>query len=198
MVPLYYGDPREAAGLAAAAVDLAGRQPCAAGVMASVMKARATARLISLGHSGWRTARDRAEASLDLAQDALADLPAGQRADTALGYTERQLHFHAGDILVSLGDWQGAHRAFGHAGELYPATEVLDRALVEFGQARCLLAADEPDQALALGRDVLAGLPAEHRTAVVLQVARSLGRDAARRDVRLPAMPGYREALHTA
>lgn len=207
LVPLYYGDPREAAGLAVAAADLAGRQPCAASVMAPVNRERAQARLVSLGQAGreglggqagQRAARDRARASLDRAQDALADLPPEQRADTALGYTERQLHFHTGDILVTLGDWQAAHRAFSQAGELYASTEVLDRALVGLGKARCLLAADEPDQALTLGREVLVALPPEHRTAVVLQVARSLGRDAARRDRRLPALAGYREALRSA
>jgi tetratricopeptide (TPR) repeat protein len=198
LVPLYFGDPREAADLAAAAADLAGRQPCAAAVMAPVVRARAQARLISRGQSGRRVALERTRASLDRALDALADLPADQRADTALGYTERQLHFHAGDILVTLGDWQAAHRAFGQADELYGSTEVLDRALVAFGHAQCLLAADEPDQALGLGRDVLTGLPAEHRTAVIMQVARSLGRDAGRRDGRLPALAGYREALHSA
>lgn len=197
LVPLYFGDPREAADLAAAAADLAGRQPSAAALMAPVVRARAQARLISPGQSGRRAALERARASLDRALDSLADLPADQRADTALGYTERQLHFHAGDILVTLGDWQAAHRAFARAEELYAGTEVLDRALVAFGQARCLLAADEPDQALALGRDVLTGLPAEHRTAVIGQVARSFGRDAARRDRRLPALAGYREALHS-
>jgi tetratricopeptide (TPR) repeat protein len=198
LVPLYFGDPREAADLAAAAADLAGRQPCAAAVMAPVVRARAQARLIPPGHSGRRTALERARASLDRALDALTDLPADQRADTALGYTERQLHFHAGDILVALGDWQAAHRAFGRADEQYASTEVLDRTLVVFGQAQCLLAADEPDQALALGRDVLTGLPAEHRTAVIVQVARSFGRDVARRDGRLPALAGYREALRSA
>jgi hypothetical protein len=109
-------------------------------VMAPVVRARAQARLISQGQSGRRAALERTRASLDRALEALADLPAHQRADTALGYTERQLHFHAGDILVTLGDWQAAHRAFGQADELYASTEVLDRALVAFGQAQCLLA----------------------------------------------------------
>lgn len=198
LVPLYYGDPREAADLATAAADLAGRKPCAAAVMAPVVRTRAQARLLSPGQAGRRAALERARASLDRAMDALADLPADQRADTALGYTERQLHFHAGDILVSLGDWQGAHRAFNRAHELYASTEVLDHALVSFGQAQCLLAADEPGAALALGRDVLTGLPAEHRTAVLKQVARSFGRDVVRRDSRLPALAGFREALHSA
>ncbi len=198
LVPLYYGDPREAARLATAATDLAGRHLCVAAVMAPVIEARAQARLVALGAGSRRETLDRARATLDRAHDALADLPAGQRSDTALGYTERQLYFYAGDILVGLGDWQGAHRAFGQAGQLYAATEVLDCALVAFGQASCLLEADEPDEALAVGRDILAGLPAEHRTDVVIQVARKLGQDAAARDPRLPALGVYRDALQGA
>lgn len=198
LVPLYFGDPREAASLAGAAADLAGRQPCAAAVMAPVIRARAHARLIAPGQSGRRAALDRARASLDRAHEALSDLPADERADTALGYTERQLYFHTGDVLVGLGDWQGAHRALDRAEQLYARSEVLDCALVSFGQARCLLAADEPDEALARGRDVLVGLPDEHRTAVVLQVARSLGREAAGRDSRLGSLSAYREALRSA
>jgi len=198
LVPLYYGDPREAASLASAARDLAGRRLSVAAVMAPVLEARAQARLVALGAAGRRDALERARASIDWAHDAIGDLPPGQTADTALGYTERQLYFHTGDVLVRLGDWHGAHRAFDQAGQLYASAEVLDCALVAFGQARCLLESDEPGQALAVGGDILAGLPAEHRTDVVLQVARALGQDAAARDPRLPALACYREAVHTA
>ena len=163
-----------------------------------MLEARAQARLAALGATSRREALERARASLDWAHDAIGDLAPGQTGDTALGYTERQLHFHAGDILVGLGDWQGAHRAFGQAGQLYASAEVLDCALVAFGQARCLLWSDEPGQALTVGRDILVGLPAEHRTDVVLQVARTLGQDAAARDPRLPALACYREAVQTA
>ena len=45
LVPLYYGDPAQAAAAARAAADLAGHQPCVAGVMAPVVEARALARL---------------------------------------------------------------------------------------------------------------------------------------------------------
>ena len=198
LVPLYYGDPREAASLASAARDLAGRRLSVAAVMAPVLEARAQARLVALGAAGRRDALERARASIDWAHDAIGDLPPGQTADTALGYTERQLYFHTGDVLVRLGDWHGAHRAFDQAGQLYASAEVLDCALVAFGQARCLLESDEPGQALAVGGDILAGLPAEHRTDVVLQVARALGQDAAARDPRLPALACYREAVHAA
>ena len=89
----------------------------------------------------------------------------------------------------------GAHRAFGLAAQLYPAAELLDRALVTLGQARCLLESDEPAHALALARDTVLGLPPEHRTEVVQQAARHLGQAAAERHPSLPQLAEYREAL---
>jgi transcriptional regulator with XRE-family HTH domain len=198
MVPLYYGDPGEAAALAGAATDLAGRHLCVAAAMAPVIEARAQARMASLGRHGRRQALCRARASLDRAQDMLGDLAPEQCGDAAFGYTERQLYFHTGDALVSLGDWQGAGMAFGQAAALYSGSEVLDCALVALGQARCLLESDEPEQALVLGRDTVLGLPPEHRTEVIAQVARSVGQEAAARYPSLPALAGYREALQGA
>jgi hypothetical protein len=133
---------------------------------------------------------------LDRAADGIADLPAEQQADTAFGYTERQLYFHAGDALIALGDWQAAGRSFGLAAQLYSPAEVLDGALVALGQARCLLESDEPGQALALGRDTMTGLPSEHRTDVIQQVARNLGQAAANRDPGLPGLTEFREAVN--
>ncbi len=198
VVPLYYGDPREAAGLAGSAADLAGRHLCVAAVMAPVIEARAQARLAALAGHGKREALGRTRAALDRAADAIADLPADERGDTAFGYTERQLYFHAGDALVTLGDWQGAQRAFSQAAQLYPAGEVLDCALVSLGQARCLLESEEPVQALTLARDTVLGLPAEHRTEVILQVARLLGQAVGERHAALAGLADYREALTTA
>ena len=78
---------------------------------------------------------------------------------------------------------------------MYPAAEVLDGALIAFGQARCLLESDEPAEALAAGQRTLAQLPAEHRTDVLLQAARALGQQAADRDPAEPGLAAYREAL---
>jgi tetratricopeptide (TPR) repeat protein len=194
LVPLYYGDPGEALTLAGSAVDLAGRTLCVAGVMAPVVAARAAARM---GGRGRRDALEQARAVLDRAHDALADLPACDRADTAFGYTERQLYFHEGDTLIALGDGPGASQAFAHALRGYSPGEFLDRTLIVLGQARCLLEAGEPEQALRLSQDALLGLPREHRPEIVLRVARLLGRSAAARHAGLPALREYREALLT-
>jgi hypothetical protein len=195
LVPLYYGDPREAAALAGSAIDLAGRHLCVAAVMGPVVETRAQARLAALACHGRREAVARAQGVLDRATDAIADLPAEQQADTAFGYTERQLYFHSGDALIALSDGQAAGRSFGLAARLYSPAEVLDGALVNLGQARCLLESDEPAQALALGRDTLVGLPPEHRTDVIQQVARHLGKAAADRDQCLPGLAEFRETL---
>jgi tetratricopeptide (TPR) repeat protein len=194
LVPLYYGDPREAAALARAGTDLAGRRLCPAGVMSPVIEARALARMAGRGR---REALDRVRGAFDRAHDALGELPAADCDDTAFGYTERQLFFHQGDALVTLGDYQGATRAFAQALRMYSSAEFLDRALVMFGEARCLAEADEPEQALRLGQDILLSLPRQQRTEIVAHAARGLGESIAARHPGLPALPDYRAALRT-
>jgi tetratricopeptide (TPR) repeat protein len=207
LVPLYYGDPAQAAAAARASVDLAGHQPCVAGVMAPVVEARALARLARArsaaggpgtvggrGGAGGAEVR-RASAALDRAHEALDQLPEEERRDTVFGYTERQLLFHQGDALVILGDHRGADDAFGQALRLYSPAEFLDRALVTLGQARCRLQAGEPEEALRLSRDTLLGLPSEHRPGIVLRAAQSLGEAVTAKHGDFPAVHDYREAL---
>ncbi len=207
LVPLYYGDPAQAAAAARAAADLAGHQPCVAGVMAPVVEARALARLARArsggnmrgdiggrGGAGGAEVR-RASAALDRAHEALDQLPEEERRDTVFGYTERQLLFHQGDALVTLGDNRGADDAFGQALRLYSPAEFLDRSLVTLGQARGRLQAGEPEEALRLSRDTLLGLPSQHRPGIVLRAARSLGEAVAAKHGDFPAVRDYREAL---
>jgi tetratricopeptide (TPR) repeat protein len=207
LVPLYYGDPAQAAAAARAAADLAGHQPCVAGVMAPVVEARALARLARArsggnmrgdtagrGGAGGAEVR-RASAALDRAHEALDQLPEEDRRDTVYGYTERQLLFHQGDALVTLGDNRGADDAFGQALRLYSPAEFLDRALVTLGQAWCRLQAGEPEEALRLSQETLLGLPSQHRPGIVLRSARSLGDAVAAKHGDVPAVRDYREAL---
>ena len=207
LVPLYYGDPAQAAAAARASADLAGHQPCVAGVMAPVVEARALARLARAragggvpgtvggrGGAGGAEVR-RASAALDQAHEALERLPEEDRRDTVFGYTERQLLFHQGDALVTLGDCRGADDAFGQAMRLYAPAEFLDRSLVTLGRARCRLEAGEPEEALRLSRDTLLGLPSQHRPGIVLRAARSLGEAVAAKHGDFPAVRDYREVL---
>jgi transcriptional regulator with XRE-family HTH domain len=192
LIPLYYGDPREAVELARAGADLAGRGQCVASVMAPMAEARALGRLAALGKRGVLA---RARASLDRAAEGLDSLPDSQRADTAFGYTERQYFFHRGDALIELGDPNGAEDAFGQSLRLYSPTEFLDRSLVMLGQAQCKLAVDEPEEALRISRDTLLDLPSEHRTKIVVHAARALGESVAARHADLPAVGDYRSEL---
>ncbi len=207
LVPLYYGDPAQAAAAARASADLAGAQPCVAGVMAPVVEARALARLARArsgggapgtpgGRGGAGTAEARrASAALDRALEALERLPEEERRDTVFGYTERQLLFHQGDALVTLGDHRGADDAFGQALRLYSPAEFLDRALVSLGQARGRLQAGEPEEALRLSRDTVLGLPSQHRPGIVLRAAMSLGEAVTAKHGDFPAIRDYREVL---
>jgi tetratricopeptide (TPR) repeat protein len=207
LVPLYYGDAAQAAAAARAAADLAGHQPCVAGVMAPVVEARALARLARArsggnmrGDTGGRGGAGgaevrRASAALDRAHETLDQLPEEERRDTVYGYTERQLLFHQGDALVTLGDNRGADDAFGQALRLYAPAEVLDRALVTLGRAWCRLQAGEPEEALRVSQDTLLGLPSQHRPGIVLRSARSLGEAVTAKHGDFPAVRDYREAL---
>jgi len=194
LIPLYYGDPREAVDLARAGADLAGRSPSVAAVMAPVAEARALSRIVAQGRRG---ALSRAQRALDRAAGALDALPPCQRSDTAFGYTERQFLFHRGDVLVALGDYRGAQEAFGQSLRLYSPGEFLDRSLVKLGMAQCQLEADEPEEALRISRDMLLDLPREHRAEIVVAAARTLGESAASRYSGLPALREYRSALHS-
>ena len=158
--------------------------------MAPAVAARAMARMA--GH-GRRSALDQARELLERAHDALDGRPASDQADTAFGYTQRQLFFHEGDTLLALGDGQRAARALRR----YQPGEFLDRSLVVLGQARCLLEAGQPEQALGLGQDALLGLERGRRPEIVLRAARVLGRLVAARYAGLPAVREYREALLT-
>jgi tetratricopeptide (TPR) repeat protein/transcriptional regulator with XRE-family HTH domain len=195
LIPLYYGDPREAVALARSGADLAGRGQCVAAVMAPMAEARALGRLAALGKRG---VLGRARASLERAGEGLEALSDSQRADTAFGYTDRQFYFHRGDALIELGDYKGAEEAFGQSLRLYSPAEFLDRSLVMLGQARCKLAADEPEEALRISRDMLLDLPTEHRTEIVVHTARALGESVAARHGSMPAIDEYRSELLSA
>ena len=59
LVPLYYGDPAQAAAAARASADLAGQRPCVASAMAPIVEARALARLARARGKGGRPAGPR-------------------------------------------------------------------------------------------------------------------------------------------
>jgi transcriptional regulator with XRE-family HTH domain/tetratricopeptide (TPR) repeat protein len=195
-MPLYYGDPGEACTLARTGSGLAGHNPSVAGAMGPMLEARSVARSAGEFHdSSRKQALRRVSQLLCHATDAICRLPAADRGDTAFGYTERQLLFHQGDTLVTLGDHDGAEKAFTRALKLYSRAEILDRSLVTLGLARCRMEADEPEEALRLGRQTVLGIPREHRSEILVRMATSLGDCVAGRFGDLRAVREYRQAL---
>jgi hypothetical protein len=167
--------------------------------MAPVLEARALARVAARrGGAAKMQGLRRVSALLDQAHEALSRLPAPERGGTAFGYTERQLLFHEGDTLVTLGHSQGAERALTRALRLYSSDEILDRSLTALSLAQCRLEADEPEEALRLSRETLLGVPREHRSEIMVRTARSLGESVAGRHGEFRAVREYREALISA
>lgn len=164
VLPLYYGDPAAAVALARQAQAIAGNTPCPAVSMAAAVEARAQARL---------GRRDEAEAALRHAEHAFARQPATP-ADTAFGYTERQLRFHAGSALTSLGDPGRAREHHDEALRQYAgAREPLDTALIALERATGMVGLDVQAGCQHACR-VLQDLHPEHRTEIVLSKAREV------------------------
>jgi hypothetical protein len=190
LVPLYYGDPREAASLARASGDLAGRNPCVAKAMAPLVEARSLARLAGAG----RPASDQARRMIARAHATFDQLGQDQQSDTAFGYTMRQLLFHEGNTLAALGASE-ADRVLAEALARYPAIEHLDRSLISFDQAMCKLSAGDVEEALHIGQRTISQLPADYRPEIVFQRARDLGYAAAGKAGRVPAVRTYQQLL---
>ena len=169
LVPLYYGDAREALRLARISQDLAGRTPCAAGAMAPMIEARALAK----AGAGRQPKGELAQRAITRARTAFAQLSEDQRADTAFGYTQRQMLFHEGEALAELGAAE-ADRVLTEALEAYPPTERLDRSLISFDMAMFRLVQGEVDEAVRIGEEAIKDLPADHRPEIVLNRARDL------------------------
>lgn len=169
LVPLYYGDSREALRLARISQDLAGRAPCAAGALAPMIEARALAKA-GPGHPG---ATEHAQRAIARAHAVFAQLGSEQRSNTAFGYTERQFLFHQGEALAELGSAEADH-VLAAALEAYPATEYLDRSLISFDRAMCMIARGEVEEALRVGEQTISELPDDCRPEIVLRRARGL------------------------
>jgi len=192
LVPMYYGDPREALHLARKAQDLAGRTPSVAAAMAPAVEARALGQLALRGRSdaapGARRALVRSRAVFD--QLSKADLN-----DLAFGFTERQMAFYEGDTFTNLGDHQRGEEVLSHALTLYPATERVDRTLVRLNRATCKLHAGEPGAAATTAKEAILELPDDHRSDILLHRARQLNAAVAAKHGEIPEVKDFREAL---
>ncbi|MFB9963107.1 XRE family transcriptional regulator [Sinosporangium siamense] len=173
LVPLYYGDPREALNLAKKSRDLAGQTVCAAQAMAPVVEARA---LAMLAGSGKKDVIEQAKRALSRARAAFAQMSVEDQSDATFGYTEKQLYFHQGDALVKLGDTVEADNSLMRALSKYESSEWLDPTLIKFDRAKCKLLEDEVQEALTIARAAVDALQSEYRTDIVMRRAFDLMR----------------------
>ena len=192
LVPMYYGDPREALHLARRAQDLAGRTPNVAAAMAPIVEARALGMLVKRGRGD---AAGSAKRAMARGQAVFSRLGKDEVADTAFGYTERQLAFHIGDTFTNLGDHRSADEALRGALTLYPASEELDRTLIWLDRATCKLQEGEPEEALRTARETVLGLSSGHRTDIIMHRARQLVGTVVAQYGEINAAREFREAL---
>ncbi|GAA4614518.1 hypothetical protein GCM10023195_63390 [Actinoallomurus liliacearum] len=192
LVPMYYGDPREALHLARRAQDLAGRVPSVAGAMAPIVEARALGMLVKRGRN---EATPSAKRAIARGQAVFSQLGKDQVKDTAFGYTERQLAFHTGDTYTNLGDHGNAEETLRKALTLYPATEELDRTLIWLDRASCRLQEGEPEEALRTAKETILAVSAAHRTDIVIHRARQLASAVVAQYGDIRAAREFRDAL---
>jgi tetratricopeptide (TPR) repeat protein len=168
LVPLFFGDPREALNLAKKSRDLAGQTPCAAKAMAPVVEARALSMLANSG--GKKDVVDQAKRALSRARAAFAQMSPAQQEDTVFGYTERQLYFHQGDALTRLGQTIEADLILEQALEKYEG-DLLDQTLIRLDQAQCRLLEGDGEEALKMGMEAVRRVGEGFRTDIILRRA---------------------------
>jgi tetratricopeptide (TPR) repeat protein len=194
LVPLYYGDPREALTLAKKSRDLAGQTPCAARTMAPVVEARALAMLA--GHNGARKdVVDQAKRALSRARAAFAQMSSGDREDAAFGYTERQLYFYQGDVLVKLGQTLEADVILEQALGKYSGEDLLDQTLIRFDRAQCRFIEGDVEEALRMGQQAIELIEQEYRTELIMRPAYELLKAVQAKHGETPALQSYRDSL---
>lgn len=163
---LYYGgDMYGAVELAVRAQQLCSGGPWVADALAAPLEARAQARL------GRRT---ETEEALVRAETALGRLGGEDKQPSAFGYDDAQLAFHTGNAWTSLHDTGRAWEYQQHALEMYPVENLTDRTLISLDRAACLVWDGDLAAGAQLAGDTLAGLPSEHRSALILYRARDL------------------------
>ncbi|MEU0476372.1 hypothetical protein [Streptomyces olivaceus] len=165
MVPLNYGAPKAAVGLAERARHVAGHRPTAAATLAAAVAARAYA----LNHQG-----EQARAALEAAEALMDRLPEGERSDTWLTYGEQKHHVHLSHAFTTLGDTRLAHVSQERALELSAPTSTMTRTLLNIDAAACSHHDGDTEQACRRTVVALTALPVDYRTGLVRRRALDL------------------------
>ncbi len=192
LVPLYYGDAREALDLAKKSRDLAGQTPCAAQAMAPVVEARALAMLS--GTDSKKEVVDQAKRALARARNAFSHMKADAKEDAAFGYTEKQLYFYQGDVLTKLGQTLEAEVVLDQALDKYQ-DHILDQTLIRLDRAQCRLIEGDLGDALHTATEALRLLGPEYRTEFIMRPALALEQAVMARDPNHPKLVEFREQL---
>lgn len=192
LVPLYYGDPREALNLARKSRDLAGQTPCAAQAMAPVVEARA---LAMMSGAGRKDVVDQAKRALSRARAAFSQMTAADQDDSTFGYTERQLYFHQGDALVRLGQTMEADLILEQALTKYGPSDWLDPTFIRFDRAKCKLLEGDVDEALAIATATITGLGEGCKPDILIQRAYEVAKAVEAKAPDHPELPVFLEAL---
>ncbi|MFD7409835.1 hypothetical protein ACFV7R_46310 [Streptomyces sp. NPDC059866] len=165
MVPLNYGVPKAAAGLAERARHAGGHRPTAAATLAAAVAARAYA----LNHQP-----QQARAALADAAALMERLPEGERSDTWLTYGEQKHHVHLSHAYTTLGDTRRARESQQRALELSAPTSTMTRTLLNIDAAACSHHDGDTEQACHRTVAALAALPDGYRTGLVRRRALDL------------------------
>ncbi|MEV5574022.1 XRE family transcriptional regulator [Spirillospora sp. NPDC052269] len=192
LVPMYYGDPREALHLARKAQDLAGRDPSVAAAMAPAVEARALGQLALRGRGD---AAPSARRALLRGRSVFDQLSKEHTGDLVFGFTERQMTFYEGDTYTNLGDHKGGEESLSKALTLYAPTDRVDLTLVRLDRASCKLHAGQPDAALDAAREAIMDLPSEHRSDILVHRARQVGAAVGAKHPGLPSLNEFYESL---
>ncbi|WP_030171086.1 hypothetical protein [Spirillospora albida] len=192
LVPMYYGDPREALHLARKAQDLAGRTPGVAAAMAPAVEARALGMLAMRGRGD---AAPSARRALVRGRSVFDQLSKADTGDLVFGFTDRQMAFYEGDTFTSLGDHRHGDEVLSRALTLYAPTDRVDLTLVRLDRAMCRLHAGEPDAALHGGREAILDLPEPHRSDILVHRARQIGAAVGAKHPDFPGLKDFYEAL---
>jgi hypothetical protein len=192
LIPLYFGDAREALHLAKKSRDLAGSTPCPAQAMAPVVEARALAMMS--GADRKREVVDQAKRALARARNAFSHMREEDQEDLAFGYTEKQLCFYQGDVLTKLGETIEAEVILDQALAKYE-DHIVDQTLIRFDQAQCRLIDGDVDEAVSIGTRALRLVGDEYLTDFIVRPALALEQAIVSRDPDAPGLDEYRAAL---
>ncbi|MGP3961531.1 XRE family transcriptional regulator [Nonomuraea sp. 3N208] len=192
LVPLYFGDAREALHLAKKSRDLAGSTPCPAQAMAPVVEARALAMMS--GADSKKEVVDQAKRALARARNAFSHMREEDQEDVAFGYTEKQLYFYQGDVLTKLGQTIEAEVVLDQALTKYE-DHIVDQTLIRLDQAQCRLIDGDVKEALAIGTKALLLVGDEYLTDFIVRPALALEQMITAQDANAPGLPEYRAAL---